>query len=293
MSDAPVKNISFVVKEGLLVNSDYLPSLERLHLDTLNNVMNFVGGALVSRRGRTSVVRIETEQGSLYLKRHEARPVRDLLRALRRFQRVDRNGKHEWENILILRSLGIGSVTPVACGRRRTAGQRDVMESCLITLGLDTAQPLDAYYNTVLASLPPRDRSRQKRSLIQETAHVVGKMHRRRLYHQDMHLRHFYVEPNTEGNFQLYLIDLQPLIHTWWIKHKIKDLARLYLDTLTHVSVTRADRWRFYRNYTGRRRLGISDRMLFKLVELKAQYMGRRILSSHKAPLDQPLSKAK
>ncbi len=91
MSDAPVKDLSFAVKDGLLTNRDYLSFLERLHLDTLNNVMRYVGGALIAQRGRTTVVRVETEHGSLYLNRHAARPVRDLLRTLRRFQRVDRN----------------------------------------------------------------------------------------------------------------------------------------------------------------------------------------------------------
>jgi heptose I phosphotransferase len=99
---------------------------------------------------------------------------------------------------------------------------------------------------------------RWKHGLTHEMARLTRELHRRRRFHKDLYLCHFYIhEADTESEpawwGRVRLIDLHRLGHhpwtwPWWT---MKDLAQLlYSSEVSGVDVR--DRLRFWRAYFGR-----------------------------------------
>ena len=100
--------------------------------------------------------------------------------------------------------------------------------------------------------------ARWKRGLAREVARLTRELHRRRRFHKDLYLCHFYlpqadtwVEP-ASWRGRLHLIDLHrlarhPLTWRWW---QVKDLGELAYSSEV-IGVTARDRVRFWRHYLG------------------------------------------
>jgi heptose I phosphotransferase len=268
----PLTAADFIEREGLKVLRGYEDVLAALGLDSFAAVMAYSGGVPVQGKAPSSVVRLTLGSQQFYLKRYIFHPVRDFLRAcFKLHSRINRG--QEWENILRVQALGLPTVIPIAAGRQRRRGW---LETCLLTLSLDPAQPLDDFVRKHLAGPLTPAQVRLKRALIRELAHVLRCLHEHGLHHQDPHLWHFFVQPGEGNPLQIILVDLMTLKATRRLKYTIKDLARLYFDTVWEVPTTRTDRLRFYKAYTGREEITLWDRWLFRMIRGKAWWMARR-----------------
>lgn len=136
------------------------------------------------------------------------------------------------------------------------------LQSCLAIEELYDMLPLHQAIPLAAERLAPRDFQRWKRGLIAELARLTRELHRRKHYHKDLYLCHFYlpcadiaaelVRGGTVPDFRdrLHMIDLHRLAHhrwTWpvWLA---KDLAELLFSSEL-ASITPRDRLRFWSQY--------------------------------------------
>lgn len=268
----PLTAEDFIQYGDLKVLRGWEGLLQELGLDSLAAVMAYTGGVPVHVKSHSSVVRLTAGSQQFYLKRYTFYPFRELLEVCLRFHSRINQGQ-EWENILRVQALGLPTVIPIATGRRWRKGQMDMF---LLTLSLESAQPLDAFvYEHLMGPLSP-SQVRLKRALIWELAQLMRRLHEGGLRHQDPHLWHFFVQQEARNGLRIILVDLMALKATRRLRYTIKDLGRLYFDSVWEVPVSRTDRLRFYKAYTGREKITIGDRWLFKMIWAKAWWMARR-----------------
>jgi heptose I phosphotransferase len=124
---------------------------------------------------------------------------------------------------------------------------------------------------------------RWKCGLVRQMVALTHAMHRRRWFHKDLYLCHFYIDREDTGRLpaswrgRVYLIDLHRLgRHRWtWPWWRIKDLAQLlYSSDVPGVGVR--DRLWFGRLYFGPLRRRRGGRWLRQLVRLQAWNYQRR-----------------
>jgi heptose I phosphotransferase len=131
------------------------------------------------------------------------------------------------------------------------------LQSFLAVEELADMLPLHEAIPAAAARLAPHHFERWKRGLVQEVARLTHDLHRRRCFHKDLYLCHFYIPraatesiPSWAG--RVHLIDLHRLGHhpwtwRWW---QVKDLAQL-LYSSEIAPITAGDRLRFWRAYLG------------------------------------------
>jgi heptose I phosphotransferase len=197
---------------------------------------------------------------AVYLKRHYRLPWwRGLLATLFPFGNWS-PAFQEWHNLNWATNQGLRVPRPVAAAE--FVGPRFLLRSVLAVEELAEMLPLHQAIPLAQRCLEPPVFARWKRTLIREMARVAAELHRRRRYHKDLYLCHFYVPRSkmeapalhTDCSFhqQVFLIDLHRLAHhrfTWPI-WQWKDLAQL-LYSSDVAGVTPLDRVRFWRLYRG------------------------------------------
>ncbi|OHB67051.1 MAG: lipopolysaccharide core heptose(I) kinase RfaP [Planctomycetes bacterium RBG_13_62_9] len=158
---------------------------------------------------------------------------------------------NEWRALNLLHQIGVRTMTPVAFGRMGSNPART--RSFLITRELAGTTSLEDLC-AAWGSQPPS--SRLRRTLTEQLAAIVRRMHGHGINHRDCYLCHFHLDtsfelgPSGSDDLRLYVIDL----HRAQIRSRkperwiVKDLAGLYFSAMD-VGVTRTDRLRFIRAY--------------------------------------------
>jgi heptose I phosphotransferase len=229
---------------------------------------------LHAKQGRsTARVRFDSPYGplSVYLKRHYQLPWLDRLIALLRPSQPRTPGASEWRHLQHARSLGVRVPDPVAAGE--WIGPWGRLQSFLMVAELDGCE-LHQALPRLHATLSPPVFERFKRELVAEMAGIAARLHTERLYHKDLYLCHFFLDPNHPGppGRRLTLIDLHRLAQHRWFgpRWRAKDLGQLLFSTFDlGPLITDRDRLRFWSHY---KRLMRLDRPALerRLIELKA-----------------------
>jgi heptose I phosphotransferase len=165
-------------------------------------------------------------------------------------------------------------------------------------LALHEAVPLAA------RRLSPNALRKWKRGLISEMAAMTLALHKRRWYHKDLYLCHFYIAQDDTAHVpstwsgRVRLIDLHrlghhPMVGFWW---QAKDLAQLLYSSDVE-GVTPRDRLWFWRRYLKARPMAWAARLLGAVIRFKAWNNHRRRLRKQArkvmaAPVQQPRSGA-
>jgi heptose I phosphotransferase len=210
----------------------------------------------------------------VYLKRHYRLPWWSGLLALFRPGANWSPALQEWEHLEWARDRGLP--VPVAAAGGEFVGPWGRLQSFLAVEELTGMLPLHEAVPAAAARLDPRTFLCWKRGLVAEMARLTLELHRRRWFHKDLYLCHFYVAaadtarlPNWRGRVQM--IDLHRLgYHPWtWPWWRVKDLGQLLYSSGVS-GVTARDRLRFWRFYCGADRRGRAARRLRHLVRLRA-----------------------
>ncbi|MCS7254230.1 MAG: lipopolysaccharide kinase InaA family protein [Armatimonadota bacterium] len=256
------------LQDGILVDEAYIELLSKCGLTSFDCFMRFIGGKLVKRRGRKEVWHFTVDGTSFYLKRRWA-SLWDFASAILRGGTLGFYGFKELHNIMLLNSLGIPTMKPVAAGSR---WRRGFNEAFLLTEAVDAFR-LDEFMRDEFAPLAQGS----KRKLLLQLAALVSKLHSFGLFHQDLFLHHIAVRVHSDGEYELILLDLDRLIRPRiWRRAMIKDLAKLLLSSYHHAPLSDADRLRFYFAYARRCRLEPSDVALIRRVWKKALWVESR-----------------
>jgi heptose I phosphotransferase len=204
----------------------------------------------------------------VYLKRHYRLPWPARLAAL-----LDPAGRHspaaaEWQHLERVRKLGINVPDVVATGERIGPGAG--LQSFLMLAELTGSTALNELLPQLAARLDHSRFAALKRQVVQEMATITATLHRARVFHKDLYLCHFFLDPGRDdpGSLapELTLIDLHRLkqhrlFPGWW---RSKDLAQLLYSTAGVSGITARDCARFWKCY--RRLAGIKRPALDALI---------------------------
>jgi heptose I phosphotransferase len=198
---------------------------------------------------------------SVYLKRHFRLPWPSRLAAL-----FDPGGAHspgaaERRHLARVRALGIDVPDVVAAGER--IGPWASLQSFLMITELVGCQPLHEAIPALQDQLDPQAFAAWKRALIAAMAEITAKLHRASLYHKDLYLCHFFLDParydarGATKAIRLTLIDLHRLGHhrRWAHRWRWKDLGQLLFSTYGVAGIDDRDRLRFWKCYRAQVRL--------------------------------------
>jgi heptose I phosphotransferase len=209
------------------------------------------------KQGRSIGRLVLTSEGrslAVYLKRHYRLPRRHGLLALISPGAGRSPALQEWQHLRWAREHGLPVPDAVAGGE--FIGPWGRLQSFLAVRELTGMLPLHQAIPAASARLDAVAFRRWKRGLAAELARLAAELHRRRHFHKDLYLCHFYIAeedttrlPDWRGRVQL--IDLHRLgHHRWtWPLWLAKDLAQLwYSSGIAGVDVRdRVAFWRAYR----------------------------------------------
>jgi Lipopolysaccharide kinase (Kdo/WaaP) family len=181
-------------------------------------------------------------------------------------------GMQEWEHLNWAAAQGLPVPRAVAAGE--FIGPWCRLQSFIAIEELDGMLALHEAIPLAQTNLDSSDFRAWKRSLVAEMARLAKALHRRRWFHKDLYLCHFYVsESDTRcvpesWQERVVVIDLHrlaqhPWTAPWW---KVKDLAQL-LYSSEIPGITARDRLGFWRAYGAGQ--GILHRFLGWCVRLK------------------------
>ena len=179
----------------------------------------------------------------------------------------------EWEHLQWAQAQGLPVPEAVAGGE--IIGPWGRLQSFLAVRELTGMLALHEAIPAAAARLDPAAFARWKRGLAAEMARLAAALHRRRWFHKDLYLCHFYVAeddtarlPSWRGRVQL--IDLHRLArHAWtWPIWLTKDLAQLWYSSEI-PGVTARDRIAFWRAYLQEAGLRRAPRWLVAGVRLR------------------------
>jgi heptose I phosphotransferase len=205
-----------------------------------------IGRWTLSRGDRTLVV---------YLKRHYVLPrVRGLLAALVP-GRSWSPALEEWDHLEWARAHGFP--VPRAMAGGELLGSWGRLQSFLAVEELPGMLPLHEAIPLALRWLPATEFAAWKAGLTAELARLCRELHRRRAFHQDLYLCHFYLPEADCGAVperwpgRVWMIDFHRLAFhrlgwPWW---QAKDLGQLLYSTFDVEGVEEADRDRFWDRY--------------------------------------------
>lgn len=164
-------------------------------------------------------------------------------------------GLQEWRHLAWAEAQGLPVPRPVAAGEYRGPWGR--LQSFLAVEELAGMLPLNEAIPVALGRLPAAAFAAWKRGLIAEVARLSRELHRRRAFHKDLYLCHFYLPaadcdrlpPEFRG--RVYMIDFHRLgYHRFrWAYYQVKDLAQLLYSTDDVPGITARDRTRFWHLY--------------------------------------------
>jgi heptose I phosphotransferase len=230
-----------------------------------------------AKQGRTIgrwVLQAEDQRLVVYLKRHYHLPWWQGLLALLRPGANWSPALQEWEHLRWAQDQGLPVPHPVAAGE--FIGPWGRLQSFLAVEELTGMLPLHEAIPAAAAQLDPGTFVRWKRGLVEEMAAITLALHRRRRFHKDLYLCHFYVAEEDTGRLpswrgRVQLIDLHRLGHhpwtwPWW---QAKDLAQL-LYSSEIAGVSDRDRLCFWRAYLGGDRIGRDAGWLRRWAQLRA-----------------------
>ncbi len=209
---------------------------------------------LHAKQGRsTARVRFDSPWGplSVYLKRHYRLPWTSRVAAVVMPSRRFTPGGSELEHLEKARSLGVRVPDTVAAGER--IGPWGVLQSFLMVAELTGCRELNEILPGMSVAMDPREFARLKRELIAEMAGIAARLHGARVYHKDLYLCHFFLDPSLSSRpgHRLTLIDLHRLgeHRVTGFRWRWKDLGQLLYSTFDLACIDDRDRLRFWSHY--------------------------------------------
>lgn len=190
----------------------------------------------------------------VYLKRHYVLPRRHGLLAALFPRRAWSPGLQEWDHLAWAKAAGLPVPRAVAVGELRGPWGR--LQSVLAVEELTGMLPLHEAVPLAEQRLSAPEFMDWKRGLIAEMARLSRELHRRRAFHKDLYLCHFYIAESDTALTpsawmdRVVMIDFHRMgLHRWtWPWWVVKDLAQL-LYSSDVPGVTVRDRLRFWKLY--------------------------------------------
>ena len=267
-----------VGREPFFVSARFEEALAQIGLTSLDAVFAFDSGTDLAkanigrfrRRLQFDATPADSQQPvKIFLKRYDRPPaVRQISNWLSQHKRRS-FASAECHAIRELANSGVSTPHLVACGERW--GTLFERRSFLVTEEIADSQSLERRLPACFDKTMTPTVLRARRKFIRRLAEFIRRFHETGYRHRDLYLSHIFCSETEE----FCLIDLaratRPFLQR---RFQVKDIAQLhYSSPGRHFS--RTDRLRFYRTYTGRRKLQSRDKAFLRSVARKAASMVR------------------
>lgn len=210
-----------------------------------------VEGEVFRRVKNRTTFRFVLQNNAYFAKIHRGVGWLEIFKNLLQLKLPVLSAANEYHALLRLSELGVDTMTPCAYGVRGWNPAR--LSSFLVTAELTGAVSLEDYCRDWRKRPPPL---REKTALIRRLGTMTGTMHRNGVNHRDCYLCHFLLSSPAAavaGSPRLHVIDLhraQLRVRTPY-RYAVKDVAGIWFSAMD-TGVTRNDRLRFIRAYTGK-----------------------------------------
>lgn len=183
--------------------------------------------------------------------------------------------RREFQNLAMLRTMGLDAPEPVAYGEERKAGW--LVRSYLISRGIPAPTPLHEYIRDYLPTLNGDLRSEARRTLVENLAAYTRRLHERHFVHHDYFWRNILLSGRSLEHF--FLIDAHKG-RRWnpWSDSKARTSDLAALDAPAPHFFRRSERLRFFLLYRGHRTLDDADKALLRQTLRLAEPMRERQL---------------
>lgn len=257
---------TFIRRTNLLINNDYFDLLKENGLDTFQALRNFDGGSPLKKNKFRSVTIITLGSRVFYLKRHFW-PCREKLRSINPLLSKE-DARNEWNNMLLLNSMGFNTMTPVAFGENKRFAL--TYFSLTLTEKLYDAEKLEVFFPKHFKPPLNHEKINDKRAYIKKLAVLARDLHINGLNHQDFYLGHILVRQKED---KFFIIDVQRMHkhRTISLHDRIKDLAQLTYSAKGLGIFTKTDLLRFFHVYIGSDKLTPDNKKLAKSIMVKAK----------------------
>lgn len=259
------------ISPGFYADTDYRSLLSQAGLDSAAAVFAFQEGENLGKSnlaGWRQRIRFQLPNGEFaYLKRYVQPPKTVQLKAWMQHRRRAFLSYFDRGPAEVLRQAKITIPKVIAYG-----GQWQGLferRSFIITLELRQAVSLE---KKLPGCFDARGRQKERSLFIEQLADFIRRFHAIGFRHRDLYTAHvFHSEEGT-----LSLIDLHRCFRPMLLKERfrIKDLAQLHYSARGDV-ISRADRVRFWKNYTQTDRLSKSDKIRIGKIHAKALRIAR------------------
>ena len=245
------------------INPKFKDLLSKNGFTDFDSVFNYAHGEVFKRIKHRSVIRIQVsdENGptTLYLKRHNAEPIKKWRCLFPDFERLPKSqGLLEFQNIVDFRKRGLACVNPVAAGEKKISESKAV--SFLLTEDFSPLVSLEWILFNRPEYFTGPGAAERKKILLDRIGRFAVKMHEVGFNHKDFNATHILLgfRENFSGPPEIALFDLQrvdrkKLFRFRWI---IKSLAELNY-TLLEEYFSPEERTHLFKSYKGKENPGL------------------------------------
>jgi hypothetical protein len=251
------------MRDLLLVDPDFRRRFEELELHSAAAVLRFLGGdATVGNKTIVAPVALRFRDGSV-----EQVFFKQYVFPTPAWAFIGRRSKarREFENYEAFRQMDIPCAQALACGELRDALGR-LQRAFIVTRAVPDAQTLIEFMQTRCPSRAAVASRKLRLEIINQLAPMVGRMHGRNFFHNDLVWRNILVTCPPQGAPGLWWIDCPRGRFVWIRRHglQFKDLAALDKQASRHCS--RGERLAFLKAYLGKGRLDADEKRMARSV---------------------------
>ena len=251
------------MRDLLLVDPAFRRRFEELNLDSAAAVLRFLGGdAIVGTNTVVAQATLRFRDGSV-----EQVFFKQYIFPVPAWAFIGRRSKarREYENYAAFSRMDIPCPQALACGELRD-GLGRLRRAFILTRAVPDAPTLIEFVQTHCPSRATLASRRLRLDIITRFAPMVGRMHGRNFFHNDLVWRNILVTCPPQGTPGLWWIDC-PRGRFVWMKRRrlqLKDLAAL--DKQASRNCSRAERLAFVKAYLGKTRLDAEAKRLARAV---------------------------
>lgn len=267
-------------RQTTLITPGFEARLRDHDLADVEGVYRCAAGDIITQSGSTEVRRVTLGAGAtaptLFIKKYWiSRPPQLWSGMFRGTFFGCPKARREFQNLNLLRSLGLDAPEPVALGEERKGGW--LVRSYLISKGVPAPAPLHEYIRDYLPSLTGDMRRQARRTLVENLAACTRRLHERHFVHHDYFWRNILLTGRSLEHF--FLIDAHKG-RTWrtWEERRARARDLAALDAPAPHFFRRSERLRFFLLYRGRRTLDSADKALLRQTLRLAEPMRERQL---------------
>lgn len=216
------------MKEEVVFSEGYKAFFAGAGLKSFSDFLNFTGGEVINKNQRRHVIKFSLDGDGIsrvfFLKCFFQPHLKDIFFVWRNLGRPATQARLEWETVRSLNKTGVGSYRIACFGERMKWGIERM--SFFVTEKIN-GEPLTEYVGRNWGGMSEES----KRKMMIALGRTVRHIHATKLSLPDLYLWHFFLNSDTDGEYEFSVIDLHRARHNITSRsERIRNLGRLYFS---------------------------------------------------------------